>query len=70
MSDKTKAVYLPIRLSRQAVEKLDLIAERKLCATRAEAIRRLIADHNISLVASGDQQTNDAPQLDSQERAA
>jgi hypothetical protein len=47
MSDKSKAVYLPIRLSREAVEKLDLIAQRQLCATRAEAIRRLIADHII-----------------------
>ena len=47
MPDKSDSIYLPIRLSRQAVEKLDLIAERQLCATRAEAIRRLIADHII-----------------------
>jgi hypothetical protein len=54
MSDKTKtAVYLPIRLSREAVEKLDLIAQRRLCATRAEAIRRLIADHIVPPAGGG-----------------
>jgi len=47
MSDKPNSIYMPVRLSRQAVEKLDLIAGQWLCATRAEAIRRLIADHNI-----------------------
>jgi len=33
---------VPIRLPRRAVEKLDRIAEERLCATRAEVIRRLI----------------------------
>jgi hypothetical protein len=62
---------MPVRLSRQAVEKLDLIAKRQLCATRAEAIRRLIADHIIPpWPSSGDQQNEDAPQPDPQERAA
>jgi hypothetical protein len=63
--DKSKAVYLPIRLSREAVEKLDLIAERQLCVTRAEAIRRLIADH--PWPPNGDE---DAPQPDSESEAA
>jgi metal-responsive CopG/Arc/MetJ family transcriptional regulator len=40
--DNKPFVYVPIRLPRRAVEKLDRIAERRLCATRAEVIRRLI----------------------------
>jgi hypothetical protein len=45
----TTTVYIPIRLLRRAVEKLDRIAEERLCATRAEAIRRLIDDAPIAL---------------------
>ena len=40
--DNRPSVYVPIRLPRRAVEKLDRIATERLCATRAEAIRRLI----------------------------
>jgi metal-responsive CopG/Arc/MetJ family transcriptional regulator len=40
--EKAPSVYMPIRLPRRAIEKLDRIAESRLCATRAEVIRKLI----------------------------
>jgi hypothetical protein len=60
MLDKSDSIYMPVRLSRQAVEKLDLIIKRQLCATRAEAIRRVIADHVIPPCFSGGGRTEDA----------
>jgi hypothetical protein len=44
MTDKTSSIYMPVRLSREAVAKVDLLAKQWMCATRAEVLRRLVAD--------------------------
>jgi len=41
-------VYLPVRLPRRAVDKLDRFALERLCATRSEAIRKLIDEAETS----------------------
>jgi metal-responsive CopG/Arc/MetJ family transcriptional regulator len=42
MEQPPRSIYLPVRLPKRAVEKLDKFAAARLCATRSEAIRRLI----------------------------
>jgi hypothetical protein len=61
--EKPPTVYIPIRLPHRAVAKLDLLAAQWLCATRSEAIRRLIADATAFEALVDDK---DAPQLDSE----
>jgi hypothetical protein len=60
-------IYMPVRLPPRAVAKLDLIARHWLCATRSEAIRRLIADYDTPPCSTnGHQQNEDAPQPSSE----